>query len=92
MPGKKGGSTVFAALEAKLETIWDEVTGDAREEVEKALADLKAGVAKVQPIVTDFEAQVKAAVAAGEPEVKTAVEQLAAKLAADIAAVVSTSM
>jgi hypothetical protein len=83
---------VFAALEAKLETIWDDVTGDAREEVEKALADLKAGVAKVQPIVTDFEAQVKAAVAAAEPEVKTAVEQLAAKLAADIAAVVSTSM
>jgi F0F1-type ATP synthase membrane subunit b/b' len=83
---------VFAALKAKLEQIWDDVTGDARREVEQAVADLEAEIAKVQPVVTEFKAQLETAVAAAEPEVKAAVEALAGKLAADIAAVFASNM
>ena len=83
---------MFTALEEKLEAIWDEVTGEARKEVEQALADVRAEVAKVEPLLTSFKTDVEAAVAAAEPAVKAAVEALAAKLLEDAAAIFGAHM
>ena len=84
--------SLLAPIEAKLEQIWSEVTGEARAEVEKALADVRAEVAKVEPLLTSFKTDVEAAVAAAEPAVKTAVEALAAKLLEDAAAIFGAGM
>jgi hypothetical protein len=82
-PAPKGGTTMLQAIEAKLKTIWDDVTGEARTELEQLLADAKAQEAKFEPLLAGFEADLKAAVAAVEPEVRAAVEALLAKLLAD---------
>ena len=71
---------ILAPIEAKLEQIWSEVTGEARKEVELALADVRAEVAKVEPLLTSFKTDAEAAVAAAEPAVKAAVEALVTKL------------
>lgn len=82
-PAPKGGNTVLQAIEAKIKAIWDDVTGEARQELEQLLADAKTQEAKFEPLLAAFEADLKAAVAAVEPEVKAAVEALLAKLLAD---------
>lgn len=83
---------MFAALEARLEKFWSEVTGEARAEVETALSDLKAEVAKAGPLLGQFEADIRAAVAAAAPEVSAAVEDLVAKLIEDAAAILGPKM
>lgn len=83
-PVTKGGTTMFQAIEAKLKAIWDDITGEARQELEQLLADAKAEEAKVLPLVTEFEAALKAAAAALEPEAKAALEALVTKLLADL--------
>ena len=84
--------SLLAPIEAKLEQIWSEVTGEARKEVELALADVRAEVAKVEPLLAAFETDVKAAVEVAAPEVKAAVEALAAKLLEDAAAIFGAKM
>ena len=84
--------SLLAPIEAKLEQIWSEVTGEARKEVELALADVRAEVAKVEPLLTSFKTDVEAAVEAAEPAVKTAVEALATKLLEDAAAIFGPKM
>ena len=84
--------SLLAPVEAKLEQIWSEVTGEARTEVELALADVRAEVAKVEPLLTSFKTDVEAAVEAAEPAVKAAVEALAAKLLEDAAAIFGATM
>lgn len=74
---------MFAALEQKLADYWHELTGEARAELEKALADAKAEEEKLTPLLTAFEADLKAAVTAAEPGVKSTVETLLAKFLAD---------
>jgi hypothetical protein len=84
--------SLLAPIEAKLEQIWSEVTGEARKEVEQALADVRAEVAKVEPLLTSFKTDVEAAVEAAGPGVKAAVEALAAKLLEDAAAIFGPKM
>jgi hypothetical protein len=84
--------SLLSPIEAKLEQIWSEVTGEARAEVERALADVRAEVAKVEPLLTSFKTDVVAAVEAAEPTVKTAVEALATKLLEDAAAIFGAHM
>jgi hypothetical protein len=79
---------MFAALEAKIAACWHELTGEARAELEKALADAKAEEAKLAPLLTTFEADLKAAVAVAEPELQKVIEGLLSKLLADAAAVI----
>ena len=83
---------ILAPIEAKLEQIWSEVTGEARKEVELALADVRAEVAKVEPLLTSFKTDAEAAVAAAEPAVKAAVEALVTKLLEDAAAIFGAKM
>ena len=83
---------ILAPIEAKLEQIWSEVTGEARKEVELALADVRAEVAKVEPLLTSFKTDAEAAVAAAEPAVKAAVEALVTKLLEDAAAIFGPKM
>jgi hypothetical protein len=83
----KGGTAMFAALEAKLRAYWHDLTGEARADLEKALEEVKAEEAKLAPLLTTFEADVKAAVAVAEPELKSAVEALLGKLLADAGSV-----
>ena len=84
--------SLLAPIEAKLEQIWSEVTGEARKEVEQALADVRAEVAKVEPLLTAFKTDAEAAVAAAEPVVKAAVEALVTKLLEDAAAILGSRM
>ena len=84
--------SLLSPIEAKLEQIWSEVTGEARKEVELALAEVRAEVAKVEPLLTAFEADAKAAVAAAEPAVKAAVEALVKQLLEDAAAILGPKM
>lgn len=85
---------MFAALEAKLEAIWHQVDGQGRADVEAALTDLKAEVAKLKltPVVTQFTTDVKAVVAEVVPGMEATVEQLGEKLLADVVAAVGAGM
>jgi hypothetical protein len=77
---------MLAALEAKIKGFWGDLTGEAREELEKALADARAEEAKLKPLISAFETDLEAVVAEAEPELKKAAEGLVAKLVADVAA------
>lgn len=79
------GNTVFAAIEAKLAQIWDDVTGEARAELEQLLADAKAELAKFGPLLGQFGTDLRTAIADLAPEVRSAIEALLAKLLADAA-------
>lgn len=76
---------MLAAIEAKLEQVWHDLTGEARTELEQLLADAKAQEAKFEPLLGQFEADLKAAVADLAPEVKSAIEALLARLLAGAA-------
>jgi hypothetical protein len=78
---------MLAALEAKLGTFWHDLTGEARAELEKALADAKDAEAQLKPLLAAFGTDLEKAVAGAEPGLKAAVEDLVAKLAADVAAI-----
>ncbi len=82
---KKGGNSMFAALEAKLAQLWHKIDGEAKAEIEKALADAKAELAQAEPILTEFEAGLKALLVAAEPQLKADAEALLVKLLADFA-------
>lgn len=83
---------MFAALEAKLRTYWHDLTGEARAELEKALADVKAEEAKFGPLVTEAKADVAAIIAALEPEVKAAVESRLAQLVKDVETLLASGL
>lgn len=90
-PVKEGGTTMFQALEAKLEALWADVSGQAKADALQALADVKAQVAKAEPILTEFEAGLKALLVAAEPQLKADAEALLAKLLADFAPLLGTA-
>jgi len=75
--------SLFSEVEAKAEKLWNEVTGKARAELQQAVADAEAELAKVGPLLTDFKAEVATAVKAAEPAVQAAVEALVQKLLQD---------
>lgn len=76
---------MFAAIEARLAQIRDDVTGEARAELEQLLADAKGELAKFEPLLTQFEGDLKTVTAGLAPEVKSGIEALLSKLLADAA-------
>ncbi len=81
----KGGPTMFEVFEAKLAALWHKIDGEAKAELQQALADLKAEVSQAEPLLTEFEAGLKALLVAAEPQLKADAEALLAKLLADFA-------
>lgn len=79
---------MLAALEARLRTYWNDLTGEARAELETLIADAKEREAKIMPLIGAFKADMAQALASAEPELKTAAEGLLAKLEADAATLV----
>ena len=79
--------TMLAGLEAKIKLFWRDLSGDARAELEKALAGAKADEARLKPLIGTFKTDLEGIVAAAEPELKQAAGELVAKLAADAAAI-----
>jgi hypothetical protein len=77
---------MLAALEAKLEAVWHDLSGEARTELEEALDDAKEDEAQVRPLIAAFRADLEGIVASAEPGLKKAAGDLVAKLAADAAA------
>jgi hypothetical protein len=78
---------MLAALEARIRLVWHDLTGEARADLERALADAKAHEAQLKPLVGAFRTDLEEAIAAAEPGLKSAAESLVAKLAADVAAI-----
>jgi hypothetical protein len=78
---------MLAALEAKLRLVWRDLSGDARTELEKALADAKVAEAQLKPLIGTFNTDLEGVIAAAEPGVKKAAGDLLAKLIADAAAI-----
>ncbi len=76
---------MFAAIEAKIKAYWNELTGEARADLEKALDDVKARAAQFGPLIAQAKADVGQVIAEVEPEVKAAVEARLAQLAEDAA-------
>jgi hypothetical protein len=78
---------MLAALEAKIKLVWNDLTGEARAELEKALADAKADEAQLKPLIGTFKTDLEGVLAAAEPELKKAAGALLAKLVADASAI-----
>jgi hypothetical protein len=78
---------MLAALEAKLKLYWRDLSGAARTELEKALADAKADETQLKPLIAAFKTDLEGIVAAAEPGLKQAAAELVAKLVADATAI-----
>jgi hypothetical protein len=77
--------TALATLETRLRAAWKDLSTDIPAEVEVAVTDAKAEAAQFKPLLKTFETDLKTAVAAAEPGIKTDVETILAKLLADAA-------
>jgi hypothetical protein len=80
-------TTALATLETRIRAAWKDLAGETPvpAPLEEAVTDAKAQAAKVKPLLSTFGTDLKTAVAAAEPGIKTAVEDLLAKLLADAA-------
>lgn len=77
--------SLFGTFEAKAEKIWASISGDAKRDLQQALADAKAEEAKILPVVTTFGEQLAQQVLTDlGPEAKAIGEQLLAQLLADL--------
>lgn len=81
---------MLEALEAKIETYWHDLTGEAREEIAKELSDAKAEAAGVKerlakfgPLVTEAENDVKSLISEDGPALKEAIAARIAQLVKD---------
>lgn len=75
--------SILDTIKAKAEALWSEVTGEARKELQQAVQDAEAELAKVGPLLTEAKADIETAVKAAEPAVQTAVSALLEKLLQD---------
>lgn len=80
---------MLGKLKAEIEKLWSEVSGEARIEVEHALADVEAKVVKFQPLVKDAVTGIEAAIQTAAPEVQAAVKAEMDKLVAEVEALFS---
>jgi hypothetical protein len=78
---------MLATLEAKVRLFWHDLTGEARAELEKALADARADEAQLKPLIDTFRTDLEDVISAAEPGLKKAAEDLLEKLIADAAAI-----
>lgn len=83
---------MFAAFEAKLKQYWHDLTGEARAELETALADVKAGEARLVPLAAEAKADLEVIVKDVEPEIKAAVSGRLAQLVKDVEALLASGM
>lgn len=74
---------MLAVLKAKIEQYWHDLSGEARAELEKALADAKEAEAKLSGVVSTAKADLEAAIETAGPGVRAAVEAAVAKLVAE---------
>lgn len=79
----------LAAAKAEVEKLAAEVTGEARKELEAALATLEAAEEQIKALVVKYEGCIEKAIAEDEPEVKAELEALAKKLVAEILAILT---
>jgi molecular chaperone GrpE (heat shock protein) len=77
---------LFDEVKTVAERIYGDITGQARADLERALADLEAEVTKVEDVVQTAAADVKAAAAGASPEIQAAVDAALQKLVADLLA------
>jgi hypothetical protein len=78
---------MFGNLKSTVEKIYGDITGEARRDVEAALADVEARVAKLNPVLNQAVAEVKTALVAAEPEIKAAAEKELEALVTEVTAI-----
>lgn len=84
--------SLFSGIEAKAEKIWASISGDAKRDLQQALADARAEEAKILPVVSAFGEQLAQQVLKDlGPEAKALGEQLLAQLLADLGGVLGTA-
>lgn len=83
-PSTSEGVPMLKALESKIGQYWNELTGAARDELQTALSEARAEVAKFGPLVATARDDVASLVAEVEPELKAAVIARIAQLVADV--------
>jgi molecular chaperone GrpE (heat shock protein) len=71
---------LFTEVKAIAEKLYKDISGEARADLEKALADVEAEVSKIEDMVQTAAADVKAAVVAASPAIQAAVEAELEKL------------
>lgn len=71
---------LFTEVKAIAEKLYKDISGEARADLEKALADVEAEVSKIEEMVQTAAADVKAAVTAASPAIQAAVEAELEKL------------
>lgn len=76
---------IISEIEQRAEAFIHDVDGEARKKFQEALAVADGELATFSPLLKQFEADLKAAVAAGEPAMVSAVETLLQKLLQDAA-------
>lgn len=84
--------SLLTAVEAEAGKLWSEVSGAARADLEKALADAKAEEGKLAPLVGEARTDLEAIVAEVEPEIKAAVSGRLAQLVKDVAALLAAGL
>jgi hypothetical protein len=77
--------TAVTTFESRLHVAWQDLTAEARADLEQAFADLKAQIAQFKPLLQTFEADTKAALAGKDPNIEVTVTRLVEKPLADAA-------
>lgn len=74
---------ILAALKAKIRAYWHDLSGEARADLEQALADVKDGEVKARTSLASFRQHLDG-IADTEPGLKTALTALATQLEAEL--------
>ncbi len=77
--------TAVTTFESRLHGAWQDLTTEARADLDRAFADLKAQIEQFKPLLQTFEADTKAALAGKDPNIEATVTRLVEKLLADAA-------
>ena len=75
---------ILAALKAKIRAYWHDLSGEARADLEQALADVKDGEVKARTSLASFRQHLDELIADTEPGLKTALTALATQLEAEL--------
>jgi hypothetical protein len=78
-------SNPLQVIEAAVKADWSKLDGDARRDAEKAVADLKADLAKVGPAAAVLRTDLEQAVGAAAPGLTEAVEAAVKRFLAAVA-------
>lgn len=84
--------SIFSTIKAKAEAFLADVTGEAKRELQQAVQEAEAELAKVGPLLTEAKADIETAVKAAEPAVQAAVTALLQKLLQDAGSLLGTDL